>query len=67
MILVLKQGITEEEKEQVRSILRGEGCLIREMNTGDESVIGAVGQVSRDLRFFEQLAGVAKVIPVSRP
>ncbi|UCF57757.1 MAG: 3-deoxy-7-phosphoheptulonate synthase, partial [Deltaproteobacteria bacterium] len=54
-------------KEQVRSILRGEGCLIREMNTGDESVIGAVGQVSRDLRFFEQLAGVAKVIPVSRP
>jgi 3-deoxy-D-arabino-heptulosonate 7-phosphate (DAHP) synthase len=67
MILVLKKGIGEEEKEQIRSILRQEGYLIREMSTGDETVIGVVGQVSRDLRFFEQLPGVAKVVPVSRP
>ena len=67
MILVLKQGIGEEEIEQIRSILRQEGYLIREMSTGDETVIGVVGQVSRDLRFFEQLPGVAKVVPVSRP
>ena len=67
MILVLKQGIGEEEKEQIRSILRQEGYLIREMSAGDETVIGVVGQVSRDLRFFEQLPGVAKVVPVSRP
>jgi 3-deoxy-7-phosphoheptulonate synthase len=67
MILVLKQGIGEEELEQIRSILRQEGYLIREMSTGDETVIGVVGQVSRDLRFFEQLPGVAKVVPVSRP
>ena len=67
MILVLKQGISEEEIEQIRSILRQEGYLIREMSAGDETVIGVVGQVSRDLRFFEQLPGVAKVVPVSRP
>jgi 3-deoxy-7-phosphoheptulonate synthase len=67
MILVLKQGVSQAEEDQVRSILRDEGCLIREMSTGEETVIGAVGQVSRDLRFFEQLSGVAKVIPVSRP
>ena len=67
MILILKQGVDQAEEDQVRSILREEGCLIREMSTGDETVIGAVGQVSRDLRFFEQLPGVAKVIPVSRP
>ncbi|MCG6981915.1 MAG: 3-deoxy-7-phosphoheptulonate synthase [Deltaproteobacteria bacterium] len=67
MILVLKQGTGEEEVEQIRSILRQEGYLIREMSTGDETVIGVVGQVSRDLRFFEQLPGVAKVVPVSRP
>lgn len=67
MILVLKQGIGEEEIEQIRSILRQEGYLIREMSAGDETVIGVVGQVSRDLRFFEQLPGVAKVVPVSRP
>ena len=67
MILILKQGVDQAEEDQVRSILREEGCLIREMSTGGETVIGAVGQVSRDLRFFEQLPGVAKVIPVSRP
>ena len=67
MIIILKQGVSQEEEDNVRSILRQEGCLIREMSTGDETVIGAVGQVSRDLRFFEQLPGVTEVIPVSRP
>ena len=67
MIIVLKQGVSKEEEDNVRSILREEGCLIREMSTGDETVIGAVGKVSRDIRVFEQLSGVAKVIPVSRP
>ncbi|MEE9527471.1 MAG: phospho-2-dehydro-3-deoxyheptonate aldolase, partial [Syntrophobacteria bacterium] len=67
MIIVLKQGVSKEEEEQVRSILREEGCLIREMSTGDETVIGAVGKVSRDVRVFEQLPGVAKVMPVSQP
>jgi 3-deoxy-7-phosphoheptulonate synthase len=67
MIIVLKQGVSKEEEAHVRSILREEGCLVREMSTGDETVIGAVGKVSRDIRVFEQLSGVAKVIPVSRP
>jgi 3-deoxy-7-phosphoheptulonate synthase len=67
MIIVLKQGASQEEEDQIRNILREEGCLVREMSTGDETVIGAVGQISRDLRFFEQLPGVTKVIPVSRP
>ncbi len=67
MIIILKQGVSKAEEDQVRGILREEGCLIREMSTGEETVIGAVGQVSRDLRFFEQLPGVAKVVPLSRP
>jgi len=67
MIIVLKQGITEGEKDHVRRILKEEGCLIREMITGDESIIAAVGHFSRDLRFFEQLPGVARVVPISQP
>ena len=67
MIIVLKQGVSKAEEDHVRSILREEGCLIREMSTGGETVIGAVGKVSRDVRVFEQLSGVAKVIPVSQP
>jgi len=67
MIIVLKLGVTNSEKDQIRSILREEGCLIRELSTGEEIVLGAVGPVSRDLRFFEQLPGVARVIPISQP
>jgi 3-deoxy-7-phosphoheptulonate synthase len=67
MIIILKQGVTKTEQDRVRATLREEGCLIREMSTGEETVLGAVGQVNRDLRFFEQLPGVAKVIPVSQP
>src|SRR5210317_74111 len=67
MIIVLKQGVSKKEEDHVRDILREEGCLIREMSTGGETVIGAVGKVSRDIRVFEQLPGVAKVIPLTRP
>jgi 3-deoxy-7-phosphoheptulonate synthase len=67
MIIILKPGVSQEEVEHIRSVLREEGCIIREMATGDETILGAVGKVSRDLRFFEQLPAVAKVIPVSRP
>ena len=67
MIIILNPGVIQEEKEHIRSVLREEGCIIREMATGDETILGAVGKVSRDLRFFELLPGVAKVVPVSRP
>jgi 3-deoxy-7-phosphoheptulonate synthase len=67
MLIVLQPGVSSEEKDHVRSILRQEGCLIREMTAGSETIIGAVGRVSRDLRFFEQLPGVARVVPLSRP
>ena len=67
MIIILNPGVIQEEKEHIRRVLRQEGCIIREMATGDETILGAVGEVSRDLRFFEQLPGVAKVVPISRP
>lgn len=67
MLIVLKPGVGQQEKDQVRTVLKQEGCLVREMVTGDEIVLAAVGRVSRDLRFFQQLPGVAKVVPISRP
>jgi len=67
MIILLKQGLSEAEQEHIREVLRQEGCLIREMSTGGETIIGAVGQVSKDLRFFEQLPGVARVVPLTQP
>jgi 3-deoxy-7-phosphoheptulonate synthase len=65
MILVLKREITEEQKDHILSILRGKGCLIREMSDSGRSLIGAIGKGVQDLDFFEGLPGVARVIPIS--
>ena len=67
MILVLKKGISREEKERLIQELRVEKCLIKEIEGEDEAILGVVGQVSRDIRHFETLPGVAKVIPISKP
>ena len=66
MILVLKKGITDEEKEKLRQILRAENCIIKEIQGVEETILGVVGKVKRDIRHFETLPGVAKVIPISK-
>jgi 3-deoxy-7-phosphoheptulonate synthase len=65
MILVLKKEITEEQKNHIRSVLRGEGYLIRETSKDGLPVIGAIGESARDLDVFEQLPGVTRVVPIS--
>jgi len=65
MILVLKEGITQEETDRIRSTLRGEGYLVREMSDGGQSLIGAIGKATQELSFFERLPGVERVIPIS--
>jgi 3-deoxy-7-phosphoheptulonate synthase len=65
MILVLKEGITQEEKDRIRSTLRGEGYLVREMTDSGRSLLGAIGEATQDLDFFEKLPGVERVIPIS--
>ena len=65
MILVLEKGITQDEKNKIRSILFKEGCIVRELSDAGQNIICAVGKGSRDVDFFEQLPGVAKVISIS--
>ena len=65
MILVLEKGITTDQKSHIRSVLRGEGFIVREILENGQCVIGAIGETSQDIKFFEQLAGVEKVIPIS--
>ena len=38
MILVLQEGITKEQKDKIRSILRGEGYVVREMSDQGRSL-----------------------------
>ena len=65
MILVLEKGVTQDQKSNIRSILFKEGCVVREMSEAGQNVIGAIGKGKQDVDFFEQIPGVAKVVPIS--
>ena len=67
MILVLRKGITEEEIEQLKKVLVSEDYLVREIRGVDETILGVVGTIHKDLRYFEILPGVEKVVPISKP
>jgi len=67
VILVLKKGITEKEKEDLKEVLRSENYLIREIEGVEETILGVVGTVQRDANHFEILPGVKKAIPISKP
>jgi 3-deoxy-7-phosphoheptulonate synthase len=65
MILVLEKGVTQDQKNNIRSTLFREGCIVREMFEAGQNIIGAVGGGEKDAEFFQQLPGVAKVVPIS--
>ena len=67
VILVLRKGITQEEIEHLKDVLRSEGCIIREIQGEDETILGVVGTVRKDLRHFETLPGVEKLVPITKP
>jgi 3-deoxy-7-phosphoheptulonate synthase len=67
VILVLSKGISREEKEQLKDMLRSEDYLIKEIEGVEETILGVVGKIQRDIRYFETLPGVDKAIPISKP
>lgn len=67
MIVVLKKGISLQEKDKVVEFLKEKGFLVREIVGESETVLGAVGTGHIDPREVEILPGVGKVIPISKP
>lgn len=67
MIIVLKQGISSEDKAKIESFLKEKGFLVKEIVGASDTVIGAVGSASVDPRSLELMNGVSKVIPISKP
>jgi len=65
MILVLEKEITQDQKNNIRSILFREGYIVREMSEAGQNIIGAVGKGDKKTGFFEALPGVAKVVSIS--
>ena len=56
MILVLKQGITKEEKERLQETLRSEDYLVKEIKGVEETILGVVGKIRRDIGYYEASA-----------
>ena len=50
MIVVLKQQITDEQKNKIRDFLKGRGFRIKEIVGQEETVLGAVGTNRIDIR-----------------
>ena len=43
MIVILKQGITPQEKDKVRSFLSEKGFIVKEIVGQQDTILGAVG------------------------
>ena len=67
MIIVLKQQISEKHKEAIRSFLVEKGYNVKEIIGQEETIFGAVGQSTIDIREVQMLEGVASVVPISKP
>ena len=67
MIIVLKNGISDSDKDRLTAFLTEKGFRVREIVGESEIVLGAVGSVIIDHREVEVLPGVASVIPISKP
>lgn len=67
MILVLRKGITLEEQERLKEVLRSESYIVRQIEGVEETILGVVGKITRDASYFETLPGVATAVPISKP
>lgn len=67
MIVILKQGINAQDKNEVKSFLSDRGFLVKEIKGEQDTVLGAVGMAHIDPREVELLSGVASVVPISKP
>ncbi len=67
MILVLNKNVSKSEIDVLKKKLRDYGYIVKEIQGVDELILGVVGQIKQDMRYFETLPGVSKVIPVSKP
>ncbi len=67
MVIVLNREIKPKEKREIVDFLESRGCRIKEIVGEEETILGAVGLVQFDIREVEILAGVDRVIPISKP
>lgn len=67
MVIVLKNGISTQEKERIKSFLGERNFTTNEVNGKEQSIIAAVGLLKIDPADVRLLPGVENVIPISKP
>ena len=67
MIIVLKNGISDAEKANIKSVLAARSFKLNEVRGEESTILAAVGKLAMDTREVEVLPGVASVIPISKP
>ena len=67
MILILLKGTTNEETERLKEMLRTQGYLVKEISSEDEKILGIVGKGYKETTYYEQLPGVERAVPISKP
>ncbi|MFP4374043.1 MAG: 3-deoxy-7-phosphoheptulonate synthase [Spirochaetaceae bacterium] len=67
MVVVLNRSIRTDDKNRIREFLETRGFKVREIVGEEETIFGAVGHASIDLREVEVLPGVERVLPISKP
>ncbi|MBI4234360.1 MAG: 3-deoxy-7-phosphoheptulonate synthase [Chloroflexi bacterium] len=69
MIIVMRQGCTEEEIQRVQQHIEGKAGLAPQLSRGVErTIIGVIGKTFPELKDeLEQLPGVMEVVPISKP
>ncbi len=67
MVIVLKNDASENEKKNIKALLKSKNFKINEVKGEESTILAAVGRLAMDSREVEVLPGVEKVVPISKP
>jgi len=67
MVIVLKQDISESQRQNIKAILQAKNFKINEVKGEESTILAAVGKMAMDPHEIEVMQGVSKVIPISKP
>ncbi|MBO7613561.1 MAG: 3-deoxy-7-phosphoheptulonate synthase [Treponema sp.] len=67
MVIVLKKDISKSDKLNLETFLTDRAFKLNEVQGDEDTILAAVGKVSMDLKQVENLPGVQRVIPISKP
>lgn len=64
MLLKFESTIEPSQKDQIKSMLSSEGCMIREIKDAGVDVMALIGNSGKDVEQLKQIDGIADVMPI---